>query len=704
DTMQVEKRLLNAKFEGYKLELLPQDDAVSRFSLALRPTQSTASSRAPLSFPEMQSRISHNHLAVHSDSESDAALAVYVDREYHVCLVGLADVASPSFRVLYQLPTPIDSSASAPTVQREYPSAAFLGTTAVLAADGAGLLYVLPIKDSTEPSEPVGVFTLPTAPAQAPFRIHHLRRASPTTAVVLLSSRYYPPNEEKTIRFDVWACKIDLLSLRPGLHQPRALDVLWHRRGEDVPVFTTFVARLDAYLLMGGSRYRDPTLARPTKKAYEPTADEIAPIPRADENLDAAQPMDVDRPPKPPPYSWTQTSDSVTVAFPLPSSTQTKQIKVLFTVQTLTIHVVPAEEGADPGMPIPHYSAKALWDSINTTSSFWTWDREGDGKCGVLTLHMEKKHDGTRWMHVFASPPPSSSSSSSSKITSAFTGTLDHIPEFITQAQAEAEEDVDVPETLDPSELYHIRESMEKWTAAVASGEDASGLGLGRGVPSLAEGEMDEEVDACVGRRVVGTWVGSAGGGEDLDVKEEIFEEDEIIQLLSTPLPGSTPDDDVSLVIKHDLDGAVFSLSLSTSPSSASSDGNEKPTPKWTHTSTYPALSFVLASKQDTRFTYHLPPPSSPFSSPSSASPPSSTTPTPGSSVLAFEGGSARGRGANVYIYRAPAGIKDKWARQAVVKVDDGGGLLGVGWKGERERERVVLCLTEGELVLIRGV
>jgi len=186
-------------------------------------------------------------------------------------------------------------------------------------------------------------------------------------------------------------------------------------------------------------------------------------------------------------------------------------------------------------------------------------------------------------------------------------------------------------------------------------------------------------VDANVGRRVCLTWV---GGHEIVGREGAEQDEERFVQLLSTPLPGSIgTDEDVSLILKHDLDGTVFTLRSST------------PTPQWNHTSTYSALSFVLASKQDTRFTHHLPS-SSDLNSPS------------GSAVLAFEGGSSRGRGGNVYIYRSASTSKEKWAKQAVLKVDDGSGgaLLGVGcFKSEGGKNRVV-CLTEGELVLIQGI
>ena len=43
--------------------------------------------------------------------------------------------------------------------------------------------------------------------------------------------------------------------------------------------------------------------------------------------------------------------------------------------------------------------------------------------------------------------------------------------------------------------------------------------------------------------------------------------------------------------------------------------------------------------------------------------------------MLAFEGGSSRGRDGSLYIYRSVPTTKEKWAKQAVLKVDDGLGL-----------------------------
>lgn len=82
---KINRRVLNPKFEGYKLDPIRQEDAVSRFKLTRKPTQATTSTRLPLTFEEMRSRIGHNHLAV----EGDTGLLLYVDSQFTVCLISL---------------------------------------------------------------------------------------------------------------------------------------------------------------------------------------------------------------------------------------------------------------------------------------------------------------------------------------------------------------------------------------------------------------------------------------------------------------------------------------------------------------------------------------------------------------------------------------------------------------------------------------
>lgn len=85
------RALLNPKFEGYKLDLVSQEDIIARYPLKYKPTQATVSGRSTFSFQEIQSRITHNHLAVWSE----AGRAIYVDSDARVIAV---DIDAASFR------------------------------------------------------------------------------------------------------------------------------------------------------------------------------------------------------------------------------------------------------------------------------------------------------------------------------------------------------------------------------------------------------------------------------------------------------------------------------------------------------------------------------------------------------------------------------------------------------------------------------
>ncbi|KAI0345806.1 hypothetical protein BDW22DRAFT_1324567 [Trametopsis cervina] len=631
------KSLLNPKFEGYKLDAIDQDAVLTRFKLEHPLTQSSAAGKSPLSFQEVQSRIRHNHIAVGPDG-----VAAYVDSDMKVVKITWDQTdPHPKFETIYEIPTSLQSDET-DTLHREYPSVVFADATTLLVSDGNGALYVLKLGETGQATLfnsyelKVSEVYFPSFP-YIPFRIHLARHDSEDSLVALLSSKTYDvPSEEasaysrkkKDSKYDVWAVRVDLAQVSQDL--PLPLEIKWHRRGEDVPAYAAYVDSRDVFLLVGSSPYIP--LAAPAQPNYEPAADEIAPIPRADENIDTAV-QSTNSPPQPPPYSWAQSTDSVTVAFALPSDTPKNAIRVTLSPTTLTVLVQP--NPSSPGIvPLPYYPHKKMWDGIRTSTSFWTFDREAEHTYGLLTLHLDKQHDGTRWMQVFA----------------------------------QTEGEPDVPEMLDPSELYAIRESLEKYTAALQTGEDASGLGLGRGVPSLAEGEMDDEVDLDMGDAVVATWVAADGATPAWAGKGA----DAPFSMLSTPLPGVVGEPP-SVVAKNGLDGLVYALDTP--------EGNPDAV-AWKHTGTFCVLSFVLASKRDTRFVHHI----------------SSRT------VVAFESG-ARGLGSNLYLYRSTARSGDKQAKQAVLKVGDvsSGPLLGVGMLKTRAGETVTLCLCERELAVIRN-
>lgn len=89
------KPLLNPKFEGYRFDPIAQDDVVSQVDLVHKASQSTASTKSVLSFEEIQSRITHNHLTV----SPYGAQAVYVDTDYNLISINFVAVSSIRFRI-----------------------------------------------------------------------------------------------------------------------------------------------------------------------------------------------------------------------------------------------------------------------------------------------------------------------------------------------------------------------------------------------------------------------------------------------------------------------------------------------------------------------------------------------------------------------------------------------------------------------------
>lgn len=88
---QPNRQLLNPKFDGYKLSPVSEVDAVASFQLpGSGVSQSTVSSHSHLFFPEVQSRIRHNHLAIAQDNKSFC----YIDRDGQVILITLNEVCS----------------------------------------------------------------------------------------------------------------------------------------------------------------------------------------------------------------------------------------------------------------------------------------------------------------------------------------------------------------------------------------------------------------------------------------------------------------------------------------------------------------------------------------------------------------------------------------------------------------------------------
>ncbi|KAG8994059.1 hypothetical protein FRB93_001730 [Tulasnella sp. JGI-2019a] len=675
-TFPVNNALLNPKFDGYKLHALDVESSLTCHDLPPPgATQSTVSAgaSAPLTFEEVQSRIRHNHL---SSGTSNGTFA-YVDSAGSLVVARIdPNTRNVSFAPIFDIPKEILSAgvSKVDNFSGEYPVPISLNDELWLVSDGRHSLYLISA-NATSHDAPNGTLTAcyeygrlsQSQMASPPLRLHAASLTHDSKRIsAVVSHRAHDSDAEssssghgKSLKSQ---CDVVCISLIVPDHPSDGIqpaEARWRRRGHSIPLHVAYDPTSSIHLLLGGSEYSSPGKESNPNGAHEPSADEIAPIPRAGEDLDNGMVIDstaVPRPTeRPPPYSWTQTNDSVTVAFPLPASTPSSAIKVTIGATDLSLLVPqPILSQSSNPFPLPRFLAKQWWADVDASSSFWTWDKEGDRQkgedgnptVGLLTLHLEKKHEGTRWSHVFHSVGTQPASSA----------LLDP-------------GNVEVPETIDPSEMWHIRESLEKYTAELNEGQDRGGLGTG--VSSLSQGEYDEEVDESAGIPIIVTWVNEGDGLANPQRSAGVG-------LLSMQLPrsGLSSQSVPSLVIKHDIDGLLM----------------EPPSPicnaaSWSHSSTYSAISFVLASKRDIRFTYHI----------------------DSRSVLAFEGSIRMvDAGGNAYVYRGVGGnTKARSAQQAVLKVGggDAGTLLGVSSMTSTNASEVfVICLCERKIMLLSGI
>lgn len=581
----------------------------------------------------------------------------------------------------------------------EYPVALAISPLLWAVSDGTGRIYIVRIdpEEAKWTGNIEACFELAGEPGGEllPFRMHAVNALPTGQTIALLSVTVKIAAQEpsplsgagglsaaarlkipSTTVFDLLAVDISLASIEAdgdvNIDSPvvtKQLEPLWRFRTHDLPNYVAFDPLAKRYIIGAPTALYNvlqetaPHLQPDTRPVSAPSAAPEAAAPSAP----AGHPN-----PRPPPYSWTQDGESLTVVFAVPSDTPTSSIRTTFSRQFLTLLVGNAIAALSPSSTpgdLPHVAHKKLWDVIDPHTSVWTFDREAEGRdstYGLLSLHLEKGNQGTRWLDLFASSPPAE----------------DGVPSF-----GEADRWLEgVPETMDPSELANISESMEQYTQGVAGGVGAPNEGAGHGVPtSLMGEEIDVEVDGDSGRPLVLTWI------EDADTQTpRLVRPHPTIpySLLSVPLPLATsttipPLADSTIVIKHDVDGLLF-----LPPPVATGHY------AWAHTSTFPALAFVLATKRDAYFVHHV------------ADKAVFAFDSPSQFALASAASGTRSGAGNLFVYFNTGGVKDTAGRQLVLRVGgpNSGSLMGVGGVAGPAGRTVLLALCEKELVVFRLV
>ncbi|SNX81912.1 uncharacterized protein MEPE_00617 [Melanopsichium pennsylvanicum] len=481
-----------------------------------------------------------------------------------------------------------------------------------------------------------------------------------------------------------------------------------------------------------------------------------------------------------PHFSWAQTGDTVTIAFTLPPWITKSHIRahfslgalsVSFTQEALDLLNAPASAAiteidtkvAGPSdandeltnaarmIASGRYVSRSTWAEIDPTGSVWTVEKAS--KMSLLTLHLEKRHEGTRWMQVFAnrtgtrpdrkrnfadsetmnrSTTKLSFPQARFKFESVATGRFGELDgDRYDEKEAEGEDaednEDDIPETMDPSELISMLEGMQKYTVDEESAQQGADYGFDRtgftsssvhgqnggtslslDQPSLLKEGLEEE-DANVGRDFVVSVISHSLSDSNEMHSSKSGEK----IMLATGLPGNYCDME-AVVIKHDLDGAIFTLKAG----------------QWKHVATMPALAFVLASKRDAQ-RVHL------YQRRDKSGQEGEYA------VLAFEGApqvtgsggsSAAAAGAgNLFVYYSPSSSGARHAPSRVVRLgatesanaarngsEEGadaasGALLGVcsvrlsraGSQSDGSVETMdetLVCLCENRILLLRGV
>jgi hypothetical protein len=558
------------------------------------------------------------------------------------------------FVELASLPIPVSSKVSAQ--EPEYPSASQLDDTRWAISTGSGSIYIL--QTSAIGSEFSGSLVA-RYDLDTPFllRSSHLVSA---TDVRLLLTRPTPAAgkdvkaHEKT--FEMMEVSVDP-ALTNGVDEgPGKLNGRWSLTSGDLPYWCKWWQ--GGWMVLSGEEYRNAAEAGPSTSVANSSrtgigagsVDETTDVTRGD----AAAPANTGETERTWPYSWTQTSDSISMTIPFPAGTKRPHLSISLEPSQLTLSLASsAPSTTSPLNDFLRRPTRSFWSDIDTQSSTFTYNSDK----AILELELIKADDHSRWPSIF-SP--------------------------LDDDDSEEEEEEEVPETLDANTLAAVKASFSNIKTR-QPGEEPTGNHPA--MPALLTEEMDIDLDDDEDYDQAEGPFSDKGGkvGRDCFIGHIIDGSPKWTKTTSTtislpmsspPTEGEQPSSGVGLVIKSAIDGLHYQPPSSGDISKSA----------WTHASTTPALAFVLSSKRDIRLVRHI------------------TTSSDGTAVMAFDAGSygAQAQG-NVYVYYPPE--SKTHARQGVVGVSgrERGALLGVGTVRVGGKE-VVLVLCEKELVVLHGV
>ncbi|KAI7964100.1 hypothetical protein MJO29_004527 [Puccinia striiformis f. sp. tritici] len=607
------RNLLNPRFESYKLKEYDQS-RIRTIPLSKPIDLEIRSGNQNKNYQELKTKSKWNHFLV---GRFSAKLQLIWIEPKTLKISSLINPTSkdPLVSELLELPD-IRSDQQQPGIEYDYPTGIALDDYCTklqtdcklwFILDGSNNLFLVDLNHSpqilarkelnTSDSFIHGFYTLSSV---------HIKDSQSDQFWMVLRSKSIQTTPRKKLIYTIYLVEIHI---KPNPSQtettlPFDLDIKIHTnlKGSDDLLSTHYDPINHRWCFRSTSEYTS------YQEISESPPEEDEKVIKKEENMEIDQKSSAITPH---PYNWNQTLDSLTIIFVIPFSITSKSIKI--DIRSNALHfklpgpLIPTQEETEQDnldylSNLFRYFGQEkqqgtelkleLWDQINAEESTWFIESSSStsGTTTTLTIEIEKRSK-LRWPHVF-------------KI------------------------DTGVSEIMDPIELRSITENLAKYTSLTeeeSNKQKRGGLGSLKGSEpstkdptypsiqntSLTAGEIDEEIDLghndILVTGMVMTWLTSpnqtdASNGTDWSVR--VAQNGIPIHVISNPLKvinldddhPSEADHDSSIMIKSDIDGLVFNP-----PTDDTQDL------QWTHTLTYPALAFVMASKREIWNSFYTP-------------------------------------------------------------------------------------------------
>lgn len=482
---------------------------------------------------------------------------------------------------------------------------------------GSGTIYILTSSPYGEPF--TGKFTA-RYDLDTPFLLSTAHLVSTSECRLILTRPSIPSEDGKQEKtFDAIEVVIDPTLENSVDSGPGKLEASWSLQSGDLPYWCGW--HVDGWMILSAEEWASSAAEAEANDEETPaisTTDEV----------------------KVWPFTWTQTSDSISMTIPFPSGTKRSDIHIELDPGVFSLSMKTNDIELQP--PLSDFidrHCRTWFSEIDAESSTFTYNAEK----ALLEFELIKAEDHSRWPSVFTP--------------------------LVEDEEADIDEE-EVPETFDADTLAAVRASFD----SVKTRQPDEPAATHAAMPSLLNEDLEiDEEDDEMPEGPFGDKGGKVGREVYINyIKDGIPSRSRTtVNVVSLPMAGADGDD---FIVKSAIDGLCY-----VPPTSDPTKSN------WEHLSTTPAFAFVLSSKRDIRLVRHL-------------------TFEDGTTVLAFDAGSTGEQAqGNAYVYYPPDDKMYAKQGVVGVSGREKGGLLGVGRLRAGGKD-VVVVLCEKELVVLHGV